>query len=173
METLKAIFSRTSIRRYTGEAVPEETVKTILHAGMSAPSCVGARDWEFITVTDPEVLNKMADANGRPAEPLRGAAFAVLVCGDLDRAFKGAPDYWIVDGAAVCENMIIAATDLGIGSVWLGTYPQMNRVENLKKLFELPDNIVPHSIISFGFPAEETGKEYDRYEPEKVHFNKW
>jgi nitroreductase len=134
--------------------VSKEDIDIILKAGMSAPSCVNARDWSFIVVTDEEMLAKMADANGRPAEPLRHAAFAVLVCGDLERAFSKAPEYWIIDASIAAENMILAATDIGIGSVWLGTYPQMERVNRQKELFGLPKTIEPHSIIAFGYPKE-------------------
>ena len=63
--------------------IPEDALETILKAGMAGPSCVNARDWSFIVVRDPDLLGKMADANGRPAEPLRGAALGILVLGYL------------------------------------------------------------------------------------------
>ena len=70
------------------QAIKSETLHQLLEAAMSGPSCVNARDWAFVVVTDPEKLAQMADANGRPAEPLRKAAAGILVCGDLDRAFR-------------------------------------------------------------------------------------
>jgi nitroreductase len=173
METLKTIFTRKSIRQFTEQKVSKEDIDIILRAGMSAPSCVNARDWAFVVVTDKEMLTKMADANGRPAEPLRGAAFAVLVCGDLERAFQPAVDYWIIDASIAAENMILAAQDMGIGSVWLGTYPQMERVEKQKKLFGLPDSVVPHSILAFGYPLETMEEERDLFEADRVHYEKW
>jgi nitroreductase len=173
MNTLQALFTRKSVRSFADRAVPEEEIRTILRAGMSGPSCVNARDWSFVVVTDREMLGKMADANGRPAEPLRGAAFAVLVCGDLERAFPRAVDYWVIDGAIAAENMTIAAQELGIGSVWLGTYPQMERVEKQRALFGLPETIVPHSILAFGYPEAPEQEERDLYEPDRVHFEKW
>ena len=172
MEALENILNRRSIRRYTDQPITDEDLHKILEAAMSGPSCVNARDYSFIVVRDEETLLKMAEANGRPAQPLKKAAAGILVLGDLDRAFKGAPDYWIIDGAIACENLILAANALGIGSVWLGTYPQENRVENLKKLFDLPDNIIPHSIIALGYPDEQpTRKGF--YEEDRVHFEKW
>lgn len=86
---------------------------------MAGPNCVNARDWSFLVAQDRDTLNKMADANGHPAEPLRKAALGILVLGDLERAFSRAQDYWLVDGAIAAENMILAANALGIGSVWL------------------------------------------------------
>jgi nitroreductase len=173
METLKTIFTRRSVREFTDQKVSKEDIDTILKAGMSAPSCVNARDWSFIVVTDEEMLGKMADANGKPAEPLRKAAFAVLACGDLERAFSPAPEYWIIDVSIAAENMILAAADMGIGSVWLGTYPQMERVYRQKKLFGLPQEIVPHSIIAFGYPKDAITEERDLFEADRVHYEKW
>lgn len=173
MDTLDAIFNRTSIRKFTGQEISDADLHTILRAAMSGPSCVNARDWSFLVVRDPEMLNKMADANGRPAAPLREAKLGILVCGDLERAFSGAPDYWVVDGAIAAQNMVLAAQSLGIGSVWLGTWPQMNRVKNQQELFSLPETQIPHSIIAFGYPQELLPAVKPDYEENRVHFEKW
>ena len=173
MDTIQAIMNRVSVREYSDQAITDEQVHTILEAGMSGPSCVNARDWSFIVVRDPEMLNRMADANGRPAEPLRHAKLGVLVCGDLERAFPRAPEYWVVDGAIAAQNMILAAQAMGIGSVWLGTWPQMDRVEKQKQLFGLPETQVPHSIIAFGYPKAPSEKQKLLYEEDRVHFEKW
>lgn len=114
----------------------------------------------------------MADANGRSAEPLRKAALGILVCGDLDRAFKGALDYWGIDGAIAYQNMILAAQDHGIGSVWHGTWPQMERVNRQKELFNLPDHIIPHSIIAFGYPGCTPESRYV-YDETIIHREHW
>ena len=173
METTDALLNRRSVREYQDKKVEDTKIRQILEAGLSAPSCTNARDWAFIVVDDKETLNKMADGNGRPAEPLRKCAFAILACGDLDRAFKRAPDYWIIDVSIAVENMIIQAQDLGIGSVWLGTYPQMDRVNAQKALFNLPENIVPHSIVAFGYPKENKIPEKKPYEADRIHYNQW
>lgn len=173
METIKAIFTRKSVREFLDRKIPDEDIRKILAAGMSGPSCVNSRQWSFIVVKDKDTLSKMADANGSPARPLRGAALAVLVCGDLERAFSPAPDYWIIDASIAAQNMILAAHDMGIGSVWLGTYPQMDRVREQSRLFKLPETIVPHSIIAFGYPVSQELQERDLYEESRVHFERW
>ena len=102
------------------------------------------------------------------------AAAGILVCGDLDRAFRFAKDYWIIDGAIAAQNICLAAQELGLGAVWLGTWPQMDRVEAQQKLFGLPETIVPHSIIALGYPeADLTAPRKSRYEDDRVHFNQW
>lgn len=173
MDAIQAIMSRISVRKYSDKAISDEALQAILEAGMSGPSCVNARDWSFIVVRDAETLNKMADANGRPAEPLRKAKLGILVCGDLERAFQGAPDYWVIDGSIAAQNMILAAQALGIGSVWLGTWPQMNRVKAQADLFHLPETIVPHSVIAFGYPAKVADNDKLAFEPDRVHYEKW
>lgn len=173
MDAIQNIMQRISVRKYSEQEISEADLHTILEAGMAGPSCVNSRDWSFVVVRDREMLNKMADANGRPAEPLRGANLGILVCGDLERAFKGAPDYWVVDGSIAAQNMILAANALGIGSVWLGTWPQMNRVKAQAELLGLPETQVPHSIIAFGYPKEESTKEKRIWEENRVHYEKW
>ncbi len=174
MDALETIFTRKSVRNYKDTPLTDEEVHTILRAGMSGPSCTNARDWSFIVVTDREKLDAMAEANGRPAHPLNKAVMAVLICGDLDRAFKRAPEYWVIDGAIAGENMALAAHAMGIGCVWLGTWPQMDRVERQAALFDLPENVTPHSVLAFGYPEDgEEFAERDLYEEDRVHFEKW
>lgn len=176
MNGIELIKGRRSIREYSDKNISSADLKQILDAAMSGPSCTNARDWCFIVVRNKETLIKMAEANGKPAEPLKGANVGILVCGDLERSFKGAPDYWIIDASIAAQNLILAAASLGIGSVWLGTYPQMNRVEKQQQLFSLPDNIMPHSIIALGYPADENELlkgSRSGYEESQVHFEKW
>lgn len=173
MDALQAILTRASVRDFTDQPISDGDLHTILEAGMSGPSCVNARDWSFLVTRDPEILTKMAEANGRPAEPLKKATLGILVLGDLERAFPRAPEYWVVDGSIACQNMILAAKALGIGSVWLGTWPQMDRVERQQALFDLPETVVPHSLIAFGYPADPEQKGRGFYEEDRVHMDKW
>lgn len=174
METMEAILTRRSVRKFQDRPVSRELLQQILEAAMSGPCCVNAREWSFILATEKETLNKMAQANGRPADPLKDAAAGILICGDLSRAFPGGPEYWVIDGAIAGQNISLAAHALGLGSVWLGTWPQMDRVERQKELFGLPDHIIPHSLIALGYPEEDvTGARKSRYEEDRVHFEKW
>ena len=107
---------------------------------------------------------------------LNQAAAAILVCGDLDRAFPPAPDFWVIDAAIAAQNMTLAANNLGIGSVWLGTWPDETRVKRQAAIFQLPETIVPHSILALGYPAEDIDMHAvrpSRYEENRVHVNQW
>ena len=76
--------------------------------------------------------------------------------------------------AIAAQNICLAAQELGLGAVWLGTWPQMDRVVAQQKLFALPETIVPHSIIALGYPeADLTAPRESRYEDDRVHFNQW
>lgn len=172
MEAIANILTRRSVRTFTDQPISDDDLHLILKAGMSGPSAVNARDWQFLVVKDRDILARMAEANGRPAEPLKKAALGILVLGDLERAFKGAPDYWVVDGSIAAQNMILAAHALGIGSVWLGTWPQAEKVAKQKELFALPDTVVPHSIIAFGYPADE-GNGRGFFEDDRVHVEQY
>ncbi len=173
MELVEGILKRRSIRSFTEKEITYSELHTILRAGMSGPTCANTRDWSFLVIRDKDTLKKMADANGRPAVPLKSCNVGIMILGDLERAFPPAKDYWVVDGAIAGQNMILAAKGLGIGSVWLGTWPQMDRVERQRELFSLPDTVVPHSIIAFGYPAEEKDDEHLDYEESQVHFEQW
>ena len=173
MNTLETIFTRKSVRQFKDQKVDEKDIKTILKAGMSGPTCVNSKDWSFIVIDDQEVLKQMYEANGVPAKPLLECAFAILICGDYSKAFKFSKDYFAVDGSIAGQNMILAAWSLGIGSVWLGTWPQMDRVFAQSKLFDLPNDQIPHSIIAFGYPLDEIKEKEEYYDESVVHYNKW
>lgn len=174
MDALETIFGRRSVRKFSDKPIEEEKIKVILDAAMSGPSCVNARDWFFVVVTEKTQLMKMADANGIYAAPLKEAACGILVCGDLERAFKPAADYWIIDGAIAAQNITLCAEALGLGSVWLGTWPQLERVKKQTELFKFPDTVIPHSIIALGYPAKDDRRTREsRYEEGRVHWNKW
>ena len=166
METMQNILTRRSVRKFADKPIEPDKLHTILEAAMSGPCAVNAR----------EKLAQMAEANGRVARMLNQAAAAILVCGDLDRAFPPAPDFWVIDAAIAAQNMTLAANDLGIGSVWLGTWPDEKRVKRQATIFQLPETIVPHSILALGYPAEDIDMRAvrpSRYEENRVHVNQW
>ena len=173
METLKAMATRKSVREFTDEGITFEDIKKILTAGMSGPSCMNKRMWSFVVIRNKELLGKLSVANGLYAGPLRGAALGILVCGDLERALPEAPEYWVIDASIATQNMVLAAQDLGIGSVWLGCWPCEDRVQEVKELMALPENIVPHSILAPGYAKEPDNEERDLYESDRVHFDEW
>lgn len=166
---MKAILERRSIRKYTDEPVSEEDIKDLLKAAMAAPSAHNEQPWEFIIVTDRQLL--MAVAKVHPyGKMLNEAPLAVIVCGDMEK--EKAKGYWVQDCSAATENILIAVQDKGLGAVWTGIYPMEDRVEDIRKIFGIPENVIPMNVIAVGHPAEKK-EPADRYDEKRVHFDKW
>lgn len=169
---LEVIFTRKSIRRFTNEAVSQEDVETLLRAGMAAPNTINNRDWAFLVVRDREVLERIADNQRGHGNMLRIAPLAIVVCGDLDLAHPKYKDFWIQDCSAATENILLAANAIGLGAVWLGTYPVEAHYRGIQEILALPEHIVPLAVIAIGHPAENPDVRY-RFEPEKIHYERW
>ena len=166
---MEAIFKRRSIRRYTNDDVPEEMIKTILEAAMNAPSAGNEQPWHFMVIKNKETLKTLAGASPY-ARMLKDSPLVIIVCGDLNlEKHRG---YWILDCSAATENILIEVAALNLGAVWLGIYPLQERIEYIKKQFGLPEHIIPFSIIPVGYPAQEM-KLVNRYNQERVHYEKW
>ena len=167
MDALEAIHTRRSIRRYEDRAVPEELVEDVLRAAMMAPSAVNKQPWHFVVIDDRKLLSEIPKINPNAAMAA-GAPLAILVCGDLK--LEHPSGYWVVDCAAAVENLLLAAHAVGLGAVWTGVYPRQQRIDGLKKLFGLPEHVMPHTLVVLGYPAEQPPSQ-DRYRPERVHRN--
>ncbi|NWF94756.1 MAG: nitroreductase family protein [Candidatus Thorarchaeota archaeon] len=169
MDALEAIRTRRSIRKYEARPVSSDMIEQILRAGMSAPSAGNQQAWQFVVITDRDILDKIPSVHPY-SKMVREVSVAILVCGDLDaEKYKG---FWIQDCSAATQNMLLAAHALGLASVWLGIHPRTEREEGLKRLLGLPEHIVPLALLPIGYPAEKKAPE-DRYRKEKVHHNKW
>ena len=165
---MKTIFERRSIRKYTEEEVSDDIVKKMLKAGMAAPSAGNAQTWEFVVIDEDENNEKIPDIHPY-SQMVTEVSKVILVCGNIAREkFEG---LWVQDCSAATQNILLEATSNNLGAVWLGVYPVKERVNGLKKLLNLPENLIPFSIIPFGYPAEEKNI-IDRYDESKVHYNK-
>ncbi|MDL2313963.1 nitroreductase family protein [Desulfovibrio sp. OttesenSCG-928-C14] len=169
METLKAIHSRRSVRKYTAEKVSEQDLRKLLDAAMVAPSAGNAQPWHFIIIDDPEILKQIPALN-QYAAMAKNASLAILVCADLK--LEKYPGFWVQDCAAAVQNMLLAACDLGLGAVWTGIEPIPERGEGFAKLFKLPENVKPLGLVVIGHPDQQ-GKEEIRFKPDRVHRNQW
>ncbi len=166
---LDTIFRRRSVRSFAPDPVPEQALMEIIRAGMHAPSAGNERPWHFIVMTERATLDRIPEVHPH-ARMLREARAAVLVCFDPDREkHKG---YWPQDLSACVENMLLAAVELGYGSVWLGVYPREDRVRGLRSLLGIPETVVPFALLPFGRPAE-TKKPEDRFEQDRIRRERW
>jgi nitroreductase len=169
METLQIILSRRSIRKYLNEPIHEELVEKLLRCAMAAPSAENEQPWHFIVIQDKSTLEKIPSIHPN-ASMVKDAPMAILICGDLEKEiYEG---FWVQDCSAATQNLLLAAHYLGLGAVWLGIHPIIERVEGMRKLLNIPETVIPLSLISLGYPAEKKEPK-DRYQPERVHINQW
>lgn len=166
---MQDILNRTSVRKFQTKKIEPEVLKQILQAGFSAPSAKNTQPWEFLIVQNPQTLEKMSSFTPY-ATPIKNAPLGMLVCANIN--CNPFIDYCEQDCAAATENMLIAAKKLGIGSCWIGVYPNAERVEPIRQYFSLPENIVPLWMIAFGYPAE-TPKVKNKWNENKIHYEKF
>lgn len=169
MDVMEAISTRRSIRKYLKDPVPEEAIKAVIGAAMSAPSAGNEQPWHFVVIDSRADLDKIPSFHPHSLM-LREAQVAVLVCGDL--SLEKHAGYWTQDCAAATQNMLLAAHSLGLGAVWLGVYPREERVRGLRELLHIPDTVVPFSLVPLGYPAEEKPRA-DRFNEARIHRNGW
>jgi nitroreductase len=161
------IFSRRSIRRFHSNPVEEEKVRLILEAAMAAPSANNAKPWHFIVIRERERLNRIAEVHPY-AKMCYEATLAIAVCGDPVIS----PKYWIQDCSAATQNILLAGTSLGLGTVWLGVHPREERKQPLKELFSIPDDKEILSLVALGYPAEKK-QPRTQYDPRRMHKEAW
>ena len=169
MDTLTAIFTRRSIRQYTDQPVSDATIKLLLQAAMAAPSAKNAQSWEFIVIRDKKTLQQIP-AFHPFGKHIPSAQAAIVVCGNTK--LQAASGHWIPDASNASMNILLAANSLGLGAVWTTFYPYEDRTAGIRKLLNLPDHIIPLNIIPLGYPKEK-GAYQDRFNPTKVHYEKW
>jgi len=166
-ELIKTILARRSIRKYAAQPVIEKDVKTMLEAAMAAPSASNLKPWHFIVITNRQKLDNLARVHPY-GKMLFEAPLCIAVCGDEAISAR----YWVQDCSLAAENLLLAATALGLGAVWLGVYPREERIKAIRKVLNVPENIVPLNLISIGHPAEEK-EPRTQYDELRVHREQW
>lgn len=168
---LSSLFSRRSIRAYQPQEVADDLIRDILEAAMAAPSAVAKDPWDFVVVRNRDMLANIAAGLPNGAM-LRDAALGIVVCGDLQRAHDGQLSYLLQDCSAAIENLLVAASVLGLGACWLGVHPREDRVRHIRSLLGIPDPVLPVSVIALGWPAESPAPR-TRYRDSAVHHESW
>jgi nitroreductase len=166
---MKAILGRRSIRKFTGETVPDEDVKLFLEAAMAAPSACNQQPWHYVVVRSQETFNKIMEAQPY-TKMLQKASVAVVVCADPD--LQTCPGFWVQDCSAATENLLLAVHALGYGATWCGVYPRDDVVWRMREILGLPKQVYPLCVVAVGVPDEEKTPA-DRYRQDRIHVEKW
>lgn len=167
---MEEIFIRRSIRKFKDQPVEPEKIDKLLRAAMQAPSAANQQAWEFIVIQDKQKLAEAADTSPY-AKPVAGSAVTFVLLADESK--MKVPTGWEQDLGAAAENMLLEAVHLGLGGVWFGVATTDFVAENIRKLFQLSENIRPFAMISVGYPDGQENHFVDRYQAERVHYEKW
>ena len=166
-DTIDTIFKRRSIRKFTDQPVEKEKLVMLLEAAMAAPTAMNAQPWEFVVITEKEVMDKFRSGL-MFAKMNAPAAICVLGSTRLQKN-KAGERFWVQDCSAATENILLAATSQGLGSVWIGIHPVTLFVRQVKNILNLPEGVTPLNLIYIGYPAE--GKEpRTQYDEARVHW---
>ena len=169
MDAMQAILTRRSVRNYINKKVPEKIISELLNAAVSSPSAGNEQPWQFVIINKREILDEVTKFHPN-AKMLLEAPLAILVCGDLElETFKG---YWMLDCSAATQNILLSARALGLGTCWLGIYPRDERITKIRKMMNLPENIIPFSLVSIGYTTSRQ-KKVERLDDFRIHINQW
>ncbi len=169
MDALEAIMNRRSIRKFTDAPVSEEHIQTLLDAAMAAPSACNAAEWHFVVITERATLDAIPEISPYAAMA-KQAPLAILVCADT--AAEIYPGFWVQDASAAMENLLIAATALGLGAVWTGIHPVIERGAAFAERFKLPKGVEALGLAIIGHPAQ-TLAPHGKANPSRIHRNSW
>ena len=162
---MNSIYHRVSIRKYQNKPIEKEKILAILKAAMQAPSATNQQPWEFYVVTNREKLIALADSNPY-ASACKEAPCAIV---SVYRKDCRIPSFAQIDLSIAMENLWLETDAQGLGGVWIGTAPLEDRMEAVKKILDLPENLEAFALFPLGYPAEEK-KQEDRFEQERIHY---
>ena len=159
--------NRRSIRKYqSGKPLTKEQLKQLLSAAMIAPSACNSRPWEFIAVTNRDVLDKIMETHPY-AKMLKKASAAIVV---VAIPKTGVPEgFFPQDCAAATENILLEAVSMGLGTCWCGVYPKEELVSAFRNILHIDKSKIPFSLIAVGVPDENPAQK-GFYEEAKVSF---
>ncbi len=166
------ILARRSTRVFEFKEVSDEQIHDILKAAMSAPSARCADPWHFMVVRMPGQLSRVAECLPNGAH-LTNASVGIVVCGEKEKANHAGMEYLLMDCSAAMENILLAATFLGLGSCWLGVYPHVERETAVRSILGIPEEITPIGIAAIGYAKGQTHRARTRYDEMRVHNEIW
>ncbi|URZ03004.1 nitroreductase family protein [Clostridium felsineum] len=166
--------TRRSIRKYMDKEIEKEKINTILKAALLAPTSMGKRSWEFITVTDRNLIEKLSTARKMGSQFLKGAPLVIVVVGNPE-----VTDAYIEDASIASTLIQVTTHSIGLGSCWCHVRNR-DRNENettedfIKALLNIPENLKVECMIGIGYPDEKRPAYTDENLPyNKLHNNKY
>ena len=170
---IELLKKRRSIRQFEDKPVEQEKIDTLVEAMLRSPSSRSLNPWEFVVVTDPQLLEALAQSKPHGASFVKNAPLAIVVCAD-----PGKSDVWIEDCSIATLILHLEAADLGLGSCWVQIRMRehgegVSSGNYIKQLLGLGDEMVVEAIVAIGYGGEEKGGHPDSsLLHERVSYNK-
>jgi nitroreductase len=171
---ISLLQKRRSIRKFQDKKVEAEKIDILIEAALRSPSGGAKNPWEFVVVTDKEILEKLSTAKEHGSALIKGASLGIVVCAD-----PGKQDIWIEDAAIASTIIHLAAASLELGSCWIQIRERMHKGDEsagsyIAELLSLPKNLKVLSMVAIGYPAEEKpGHEKEKLLYNKIHRNRF
>jgi len=159
---MEVIKKRRSIRRYKPTPVPEDILTKILEAARLAPSAGNRQPWHFIVVRDDEKKKQLGISEWAAEAP-------IVIVGCVDTKIRPEPTC-IVDLSIAFEHIVLAATNFGLGTCWIG---RLNADDTIKKALGIPEHVKVVAVTPLGYPDETPGPKDRRSLSEIVHYDKF
>jgi len=153
LEFESVIKTRESIREYSEKPVEDEKINFILECARLAPSWANRQCWHFIVVKDKKIIEDLSKTS-IINRWLKNAPVIIVACGDPRQSgSRNNISYFIVDVSIALENLILAATDKGLGSCWIAGFD----AKKIKEILKIPKHIEVVALTPIGYPAEKKG----------------
>ena len=171
---MNLIANRRSIRRFTADKIETEKIELLKEAALRPPSSRGVNPWEFIFITDRNLLEKLSGAKPHGSSFLREAQLGIVVCADPEKS-----DVWVEDASIAAIFIQLAATYLELGSCWIQIRDRMHDETQTAEVFiadvlNIPSNLKVEAMVAIGYPAEsKTPHSKEELLHEKVHLNQY
>jgi nitroreductase len=174
METLECIKTRRSRRQFIKKEVSKELINKLIEAAINAPSSLDCQPWEFIIVKREEAKKRLGKLKGEDNyKIISEAPMLIIVCVNTEKS----PSRAVEDGVAATENLLLAAHELGLGSVYISGFKIGDDKFNhsVQNALNLPKNILPITILPIGYldPNEELEEKDIKDIKDVLHFEKW
>jgi len=169
---ISLLQKRRSIRKFQDKKVEAEKIDRLIEAALRSPSGNARYPWEFVVVTDREILEKLSLAKEHGSAFIKGASLGIVICAD-----PGKQDIWIEDAAIASTIIHLAAASLELGSCWIQIRERKHKGDEtaeayIAELLGLPKNLKVLSMVAIGYPAEEKPGHAESELPyDKVHRN--
>ncbi|MEM2897025.1 MAG: nitroreductase family protein [Candidatus Bathyarchaeia archaeon] len=150
MDVFEAIKKRRSIRNYKPDPIPDEFIEKVIDAARWAPSAHNAQPWEFIIIKDKELLRRLSKTHVYSGF-LKDSPLAIAACVDQNKS----PNHFVEDCSAAIQNLLLAATALGLGTCWIAVYRHEDDKSEVyvREVLSIPENFRVIALISIGYPA--------------------